>query len=672
MTDKKKLKIILLLVAVFSVALFDISSQCNAASKPVVSTSDISNIQSSQVTINGNLTSMGTDYNMLDYSTWTEGTGSVTGFTVNGTASENYRILGDDPWGTETIVWEARTDVESNADGGWYGSRYSIDPTKTYRFSVWVNRTVQGNGSFYLGLYGYNAAGSNIGVLNRVTGANSINPYFISTSAPTTVGVWTLYVAHVWPAGSGIGSNHSDSGKYTVSGGRVGNISYDFVWNTLNAQTLHRSYLYYSTDINTRQRWLYPRIDLIDGTEPTIAELLSGEKHTSVYFQWGTDPADLSNATTPQDMTDVGSFNEVITGLETGTIYYYRTVASNEAGTEYGSILSFSIGPTDYGVELNTFSDEFEGWAWGGNDTEVDETGVIGWLSFNDKNTSSPIDYQVVSSIDFPPSVLSTSDAFSSPCSQSRIPTLSWAANESDNFIYQIQIDNGSGFDSPIIDATGTFTGTSGSWNPSCTRCCNVSPYDEISWGGITYYWRVRIEKTDGEWSSWNEELESFETNIHCYPFAYFLCSFDQENWYDCDGDTTDGKCAATPECLGEFQIPPVGMEFYIKDFSTCYASSTDYAYSFDAIECSSSYYENSTSCPDNLQTTYYTWDLTNASTSEASSDFSTSTISFLSDGEWIMDFTVTDTHSPDQSCSQTETETPGLPLPKWKEIAPF
>jgi len=659
-------------IATFLAFVFSNMTQCNAASSPVVSTTEVSNIQIGQVTLNGNLTSMGTDYNLLDYSTWTLGTGSVTGFTINGSASENYRILGNDPWGTETVVWEARTDVASNADGGWNGSQYNIDPTKTYRFSVWVNRTVQGNGRFYLGLYGFNAAGTNIGVLNRITGASTTNPYFLNTSSPTTVGVWTLYVGHVWPAGSGIGSNHSNSGKYTVSGGKVGNISYDYVWSVPNTKTLHRSYLYYSTDINTRQQWLYPRIDLIDGTEPTIAELLSGERHASVYFQWGTSPASLSNATTPQDMTLAGEFDETISGLQTGITYYYRTVASNEAGTVYGSILSFSIGPTDYGVELNTFSDEFEGWAWGGNDTEVAETGVIGWLSFNDKNTSSPIDYQVVSSIDFPPSVLSTSDAFSAPCSQSRIPTLSWAANESDNFIYQIQIDNGSGFDSPIIDATGTFTGTSGSWNPSCTRCCNISPYNEIAWGGNTYYWQVRIKKTDGEWSNWNEELESFETNAHCYPFVSFLCSYDQEHWYDCDGEDLGTDCDPIPECLGAFQPPPEGLEFFIKDFSTAYATGTDYTYSFDAIECSEAYYANSTSCPNNLQTTYYEWTLDNASSSEVSNDFSTSTISFLGDGTWTIDATVTDTHSPDQTCSCEEKGMPGLPLPKWKEIAPY
>jgi len=670
MIGKKKLKIILLLAAVFSMVIFNDQSRCSAASKPVVSTGDISNIQSSQVTINGNLTSMGTDYNLLDYSIWEAGqTGAIGIFGVYSTG--NSRILAEDPWGEEAVVWK------SVPNAGIYCSAQAIDNTKLYRMSWWEKRVENATATYaryYAGLNGY---GSVNGVAYRSTGAINTNPYFwnssaVPTSADLPAGEWILVVGHVWPAGSGTGSNHPDSGRYKVTG-RFGNISYDYVFlpETTSARSRTLS-VYQANDPNVLHYTVYPRLDIVDGTEPTIAELLSGEKHTSVYFQWGTNPANLSNATTPQDMTDVGSFNEVITGLETGTIYYYRTVASNEAGTEYGSILSFSIGPTDYGVELNTFSDEFEGWAWGGNDTEVDETGVIGWLSFNDKNTSSPIDYQVVSSIDFPPSVLSTSDAFSAPCSQSRIPTLSWAASESDNFIYQIQIDNGSGFDSPIIDATGTFTGTSGSWNPSCTRCCNVSPYDEISWGGITYYWQVRIKKTDGEWSNWNEELESFETNIHCYPFAYFLCSFDQENWYDCDGDTSDGKCAATPECLGEFQIPPVGMEFYIKDFSTCYASSTDYSYSFDAVECSSSYYQNSTSCPDNLQTTYYEWTLTNASSSEASSDFSTSTISFLSDGEWIMDFTVTDTHSPDQSCSQTETETPGLPLPKWKEIAPF
>jgi hypothetical protein len=143
-----------------------------------------------------------------------------------------------------------------------------------YRFSTWVRRKVIGNGSFYLGLYGYNSAGSNEGVLTRSGGSNSTNPYFTSTGWWGSANTWYLVVGHVWPAGSGTGSAHPDSGIYDLAGNRVGSTG-DFVWRDTTVNSLHRTYLYYSTDTSTNQQWYQPRVDLKDGSEPSISELLN-------------------------------------------------------------------------------------------------------------------------------------------------------------------------------------------------------------------------------------------------------------------------------------------------------------------------------------------------------------------------------------------------------------
>lgn len=216
------------------------------------------------------------DKNILNLSSWVVGEGAISGFSLNGSTTENYRIITTDPWGDSNIIWEARPDATSGADGGWNGSTFPIDNTKMYRFSVWVRRTVTGNGSFYLGLYGY---GSTNGVLHRDNvSTNNTNPYF--WSGGISAGEWRLVVGHVWPANSGTGSIHEDSGQYTISGGRIANISRDYVWRTETTTSMHRSYLYYSTDINTRQQWIYPRVDVVDGSEPSIGELLSNGPNT--------------------------------------------------------------------------------------------------------------------------------------------------------------------------------------------------------------------------------------------------------------------------------------------------------------------------------------------------------------------------------------------------------
>lgn len=224
--------------------------------------------------------------NLLNLSSWTLGTGSATGnggstFGRNGTDAENRRILDTGPFGVSTVVWDTPSnDADSNDDGGWNVTSIPIDSSKMYRFSVWMRRKIIGNGAYYLGTMGINASGTNEGVLNRTNGAINTNLYFSATNWPASVlaNSWMLVVGHVWPAGSGTGAQHPDSGLWNTSGVKFSNYtsSGDAVWQATNTQTWHRSYLYYSTDTTTNQQWYQPRIDLVDGTQPSIADLISG------------------------------------------------------------------------------------------------------------------------------------------------------------------------------------------------------------------------------------------------------------------------------------------------------------------------------------------------------------------------------------------------------------
>jgi hypothetical protein len=213
--------------------------------------------------------------NLLNLSTWTVSTGSVTGFSAIGTAGQNEdrRILDTGPFGVSALVWDTPSnDATSDADGGWNTSNINIDNTKMYRFSVWLRRKTIGNGAYYLGCAG--------GVLNRSDGVLNNNPYFSATNWPVSIvaNEWMLVVGHIWPVNSGTGTNHVDSGLWNTSGTKFSGptSSGDFVWQTTSTTTYHRSYLYYSTDITTNQQWYQPRVDLCDGTEPTIAELIAG------------------------------------------------------------------------------------------------------------------------------------------------------------------------------------------------------------------------------------------------------------------------------------------------------------------------------------------------------------------------------------------------------------
>ncbi len=218
-------------------------------------------------------------YSSINSSTWTVSTGGVTNYSINGGTSENSRFVATDPFDNQRIVWEAQPSGDGFADGGWETAWFLVDQSKTYRFSMWVMRTSStSGGSYYLGLYGINSAGSNFGIINP-NGNVETNYYWqcLGTSA-LTQNVWHLIVGHVKPFGSTAGLDPR-SGVYTQAGGKIADVGYcgnggDPRWQNGTVYALHRAYLYYCGDNTTRIRWFDPRVDVVDGTEPSISELL--------------------------------------------------------------------------------------------------------------------------------------------------------------------------------------------------------------------------------------------------------------------------------------------------------------------------------------------------------------------------------------------------------------
>ena len=69
---------------------------------------------------------------------------------------------------------------------------------------------------------------------------------------------------------------------------------------------------------------------------------------TNAWFEYGTDPSLTSPGSTSTQAVGSGTtsqpVNAALTGLSTGTTYYYRFAASNGSGTTKGSIASFTPG----------------------------------------------------------------------------------------------------------------------------------------------------------------------------------------------------------------------------------------------------------------------------------------------------------------------------------------
>jgi len=196
--------------------------------------------------------------------TWSEGNGSTPLYNIVGSSYENARIYMNNPSGQLSVVWACIADGTGNSDGGWDTVPFQIDRTKTYRFSVFI-KTNQANGSSYLG-----CGPNTVTTLNSST--KDGNPYFWYGDLPSQ-NEWYLLVGYVYPSGkTGLVSN---GGIYSCTNGRKVANTTDFNWAADAVNSNHRCYLYYSDSQFTRQFMYDPRVEMVDGNEPSILDMIN-------------------------------------------------------------------------------------------------------------------------------------------------------------------------------------------------------------------------------------------------------------------------------------------------------------------------------------------------------------------------------------------------------------
>lgn len=207
----------------------------------------------------------GEDTNLLDLSTWGSSM-PPPGWSSNGSNTQNSYVTGTDPWGGQSVLWQCNSETASNADGGFISKTVSVDPTKNYRFVVAIKQDTT-DGSFYVGTQGNK--------VRKMDGVLDTNPYFVSGDLPAT-DKWYLVVGYVF-AYDHTGTTN-EGGVYDMqTGALAANIhrSYRFADSGVSS-IYHRVYQYYTASNNTKEWLLMPRIDLMDGTEPTVDALIQG------------------------------------------------------------------------------------------------------------------------------------------------------------------------------------------------------------------------------------------------------------------------------------------------------------------------------------------------------------------------------------------------------------
>jgi hypothetical protein len=242
---------------------------------------------------------------LYDYTIWQDGqSGSIGPFvTYAGGTTNNKRVIDKDPWGKDVVLWKA-----DGYSSGIYNSEISIDNTKKYRMTWWAKRVTNGDATSANMYWGLNGYGSTAGVLRADSiGTNDTNPYFWSGGLNLIpLDTWVLVVGHIYPAGTGQVGTDPESGRYTVSG-RLGGITRDFVWRAETTTARMRTIMVYQSNFTVTspiQYTVYPRMDICDGTEPTIADLLAG--HDSRNYEYLRESGGLINK--PLDVRDKVSY----------------------------------------------------------------------------------------------------------------------------------------------------------------------------------------------------------------------------------------------------------------------------------------------------------------------------------------------------------------------------
>lgn len=211
---------------------------------------------------------------------WIEGTGSITDFDDYGTQTSNVRELGVNNVGQEKVLWKAIPDPSTSAEGGIYANYKAIDISKTYRYSIWIKKNNSNDGTTYFGCHSTN--GGNHQTL-RLDNSVDTNPYFWYGDLPK-LNHWYLLVGYVHSSdysGASIGKIYDGE-----TGEVVQNTYRDFKFSPNAVNLRLRAFLYNDPNQNDRQYLYKPIMEVIDGTESSIENLLNINPDSKLIFAY--------------------------------------------------------------------------------------------------------------------------------------------------------------------------------------------------------------------------------------------------------------------------------------------------------------------------------------------------------------------------------------------------
>ena len=254
-------------------------------------------------------------------------------FTLNGDAAENGMEWGLGPFNDRQLLWTTTGSTDSNADGGWNKTLTNLDIESPYLSVVYFKRVSSStSGTFYHG------TGNDI--LN-LDGTSNTNPYFLFRAL-------SLFDQDVWYASVGVIQSNSDSnttaytdisGLYRLDTGvKVANANaFKFASTGATLSRGHRAYLYYSTDTSVVGHFANPGFYKIDGDQPKLHDIVSGDTDDVFWSANGNDIYNDNSGNVGIGTSSPGSKLDIISPSLASQFKLSNTTA--DTTTKYGAIV---------------------------------------------------------------------------------------------------------------------------------------------------------------------------------------------------------------------------------------------------------------------------------------------------------------------------------------------
>ena len=246
--------------------------------------------------------------------------------------SGNKVVNGIGPNGSIEPLWEC-SGVSSYQAGG-FSVPVSLEPSKSYRYALWVSEDANNDHLLYVGC--------NSGVTNISGGTNS-NPYFFYALNLPKPNKWYLMVSYLHANGY-TGTGTGDAGIYDPATGEKFHNCAEFVIDPNHTSQSMRAFRYQTENPNTKAYFTRPRVEVVNGEELSIASMLGRiPKDGAGAFTLVTNAGEFKR--TENTYTKIGETGWNA-GLNSKERYTYAE-ASARVGTAHNAMIGLSTTPSN-------------------------------------------------------------------------------------------------------------------------------------------------------------------------------------------------------------------------------------------------------------------------------------------------------------------------------------